>query len=123
MDFSNFLLNFYLMAPLGWTRCIRHGILHKPSASVKFWPKSFHKNSGIFNIFAKQIVRDFRHFWHNKLCVFSEGYRKYLTLWLTSLVSEYVHIYLLVTSLCLKDQAYNCLIHFYKRDCYDVMTK
>ena len=31
-----------------------------------------------------------------------------------------MRIYFLVTSLCLKDQAYNCLIHFYKRDCYDV---
>ena len=29
----------------------RHGILHKPSASVKFWPKSFHKSSVIFDIF------------------------------------------------------------------------
>ena len=29
----------------------RHGILHKPSASLKFWPKSFHKSSGIFDIF------------------------------------------------------------------------
>ena len=29
----------------------RHGILHKPSASVKFWPKSFHKSSVIFEIF------------------------------------------------------------------------
>ena len=29
----------------------RHGILHKPSASLKFWPKSFRKSSGIFNIF------------------------------------------------------------------------
>ena len=26
-----------------------------------------------------------------------------------------------VQALCLNDQAYNCLIHFYKRDCYDVM--
>ena len=101
----------------------RHGVLHKPSTSVKFWPKFFHKNSVIFDIFAKQIVCDFRHFWHNKLRVFSEGYRRYLTLWLTSLVSEYVRIYFLVMSLCLKDQAYNFLIHFYKRDCYDVMTR
>ena len=23
---------------------------------------------------------------------------------------------------CLIDQAYNCFIHFYKKDCYDVMT-
>ena len=29
----------------------RHGILHKPSKSVKFWPKSFRKSNGIFNIF------------------------------------------------------------------------
>ena len=29
----------------------RHGILHKLSTSVKFWPKSFHENSVIFNIF------------------------------------------------------------------------
>ena len=28
---------------------IRLGILHKPSASVKFWPKSFHKSSMIFD--------------------------------------------------------------------------
>ena len=48
----------------------RHGILHKPSASIKFWPKSFHKNSVIFDIFAKHIVCDFWHIWHNKLCVF-----------------------------------------------------
>ena len=24
--------------------------------------------------------------------------------------------------ICLNDQAYNCLIHFYKWDCYDIMT-
>ena len=30
---------------------VRHGILHKPSASLKFWPKSFRKSSGIFDIF------------------------------------------------------------------------
>ena len=29
----------------------RHGILHKPSASWKFWPKSFRKSSGILDIF------------------------------------------------------------------------
>ena len=29
----------------------RHGILHKASTSVNFWPKSFHKNSVIFYIF------------------------------------------------------------------------
>ena len=31
--------------------CSRHGILHKPSSSLKFWPKSFRKSSGIFDIF------------------------------------------------------------------------
>ena len=40
----------------------RHGILHKPSASAKFWLKSFHKSSVILPIFASQIMRDFRHF-------------------------------------------------------------
>ena len=30
---------------------VRHGILHKPSAILKFWPKSFRKSSGIFDIF------------------------------------------------------------------------
>ena len=30
---------------------VRHGILQKPSASVEIWPKSFHKNSVIFDIF------------------------------------------------------------------------
>ena len=34
----------------GW-QLNRHGILHKPSASLKFWSKSFHKSSWIFNIF------------------------------------------------------------------------
>ena len=29
---------------------IRHGILHKPSASVKFWPKCFRKSSVIFGV-------------------------------------------------------------------------
>ena len=29
----------------------RHGILHKPSASAKFWPKSYHKSNMIFDIF------------------------------------------------------------------------
>ena len=29
----------------------RHGILHKPSASIEIAPKSFHKNSVIFDIF------------------------------------------------------------------------
>ena len=28
----------------------RHGILHKPSASVKFWPKCFRKSSVIFGV-------------------------------------------------------------------------
>ena len=32
-------------------------------------------------------------------------------------LSVCVHIYFSLTSLCLNDQAYNCLIHFYKRDC------
>ena len=30
----------------------RHGILHKPSASTKFWPKSFHKSNMIFVLFS-----------------------------------------------------------------------
>ena len=29
----------------------RHRELYKPSASIKFWPKSFHKSSMIFDIF------------------------------------------------------------------------
>ena len=45
----------------------RHGILHEPSASIDFWQKSFHKSSAIFNIFAKQIMHDFWHFWHGKV--------------------------------------------------------
>ena len=38
----------------------RHGILHKLSASVKFWPKSFHKNSVIFVIFR---ITNYAWFW------------------------------------------------------------
>ena len=38
---------------IGWGGEGRHGRLHKPSTSVKFWPKSFHKSSVIFDIFHK----------------------------------------------------------------------
>ena len=31
------------------------------------------------NIFAKHVVRDFRHFWHNKLCVFAISVHARLT--------------------------------------------
>ena len=41
---------------------------------------------------------------------------------LTSLVGECVCIYFSAMTLCLENQAYNCLIHFYKSDCFDVMT-
>ena len=34
----------------------RHGILHKPSVSIKFWPKSFHKSSVIFDILRIKIL-------------------------------------------------------------------
>ena len=42
--------------------------------------------------------------------IFSEGYRRYLALWLILFVCTLVHF-----CFCLNDQAYNCLIHFYKR--------
>ena len=49
-------MNISLVQPL-WNNIIlvinnfRLGILHKPSASIKFWPKYFHKSSVIFDIF------------------------------------------------------------------------
>ena len=47
---------------------------------------------------------------------FSEGYRRCLALCLTSSVSQSVSAFFFKTSnLCLNDQAYDCLIHFYKR--------
>ena len=64
--FFTFLTQFFLQIFF-----FSHGILHKPSASVKFWPKSFHKNSLIINLFcitncawfltflAKQIIVQF----------------------------------------------------------------
>ena len=39
---------------------IRHGIFHKPSASVKFWQKCFHKSSGIFDILC---ITNYAWFW------------------------------------------------------------
>ena len=39
---------------------VSHEILHKPSASVKFWPKSFHKSSVIFDIFC---ITNYAWFW------------------------------------------------------------
>ena len=54
--------------------------------------------------------------------IFSEGYRRYLALGFTSFVRTYVRKYALTSVsvyafffFCLNDQAYNCLIHFYKR--------
>ena len=35
-------------------------MLHEPSASVKFWPKSFHKNSVLFGIFC---ITNYAWFW------------------------------------------------------------
>ena len=56
--------NVCYWSSLSYSFTLRHGILHKPSASVKFWPKSFHKSNVIFDIFTKQIMPDF---WHDKL--------------------------------------------------------
>ena len=49
----------------------RHGILHKPSASIKFYPKSFHKNSVISDIFAQQIMPNFDIFRMTKCAILS----------------------------------------------------
>ena len=48
--------------------------------------------------------------------VFSEGYRRYLALGLTSSVRTYVRTYVRAfLFFCPSDQTYNCLIHFYER--------
>ena len=68
---------------------------------------------------------------HFELCItdtppsfglFSQGYCRYLAPFLTLLVSQSVSQLVRFNSLCLNEQAYNCLIYFYKRDCFDIMT-
>ena len=73
----------------------RHGILQKPSASIKFGPKFFHKSSVIFDIFAKQIMRDFRHFWHGKL-----SFQGIQTNWIQDSVADHFKAFTALFSPC-----------------------
>ena len=55
-----------MLLPLGLNR---HGILHKPSASVRFWPKSFRKSNVTFNIFCITNYAWFLTFWQKVLSI------------------------------------------------------
>ena len=60
LNLDNYFLVRYSYLRSEPFHCTRHGILQKPSTSVEIWPKSFHKNSVIFNIFGttKSVIFD-----------------------------------------------------------------
>ena len=56
----------------------KHGIIHKPSASIRFWLKAFHKKMW------------FQHFMQNKLCVIFDIF--YITNYLILTISGHSRI-------------------------------